>query len=78
MKSIGIFKPAPQDHDFVGVRFGCAPAQVPIVSLDGWEAAAGHGSRAAWVNRAGAPVDRPSATPDHCLTPLPQIPELVA
>lgn len=78
VESVGIFKPAPQVYDLVGQRFGCDKQQVLFVSSNGWDAgsAAGYGFRTAWVNRAGDPVDRLPARPDHILNDLTTIPEI--
>ena len=69
---VGIFKPAPQVYDLVGQRFGCDRAEVLFVSSNGWDAgsAAGYGFTTVWVNRAGEPVDRLAARPQHVLPDL--------
>ena len=79
VESVGIFKPAAVVYDLVGQTFGCAKDEVLFVSSNGWDAAAakGYGVQTAWVNRAGLPVDRLAHTPDHILTDLTSIPELV-
>ncbi|QFT92418.1 (S)-2-haloacid dehalogenase 4A [Roseovarius sp. THAF9] len=78
VESVGIFKPHASVYDLVGDRFGCAKSEVLFVSSNGWDAAAatGYGFTTAWVNRAGAPMDRLPATPGHVLTDLTGIPEL--
>ena len=78
VEAVGVFKPARAVYDMVGARFGCAPDEVLFVSSNGWDAAAaaGYGFRTAWVNRAGAPVDRMPARPDHVLADLTGIPKL--
>lgn len=78
VESVGIFKPAPQVYDLVGQRFGCSKDEVLFVSSNGWDAgsAAGYGFTTAWVNRAGDPVDRLPATPDHILSDLTTIPDI--
>ena len=78
VESVGVFKPHASVYDLVGDRFGCAKSEVLFVSSNGWDAAAaaGYGFTTAWVNRAGAPMDRLPATPDHVLTDLTGIPEL--
>jgi len=80
VESVGIFKPAHVVYDLVGNRFGCAKSEVLFVSSNGWDAAAaaGYGFRTAWVNRAGAPMDRLPATPDTTLNDLTGIPEIAA
>lgn len=78
VESVGVFKPHASVYDLVGDRFGCAKSEVLFVSSNGWDAAAaaGFGFTTAWVNRAGAPMDRLPATPGHVLTDLTGIPEL--
>ena len=78
VESVGIFKPADVVYDLVGKRFNCAPDDVLFVSSNGWDAAAaaGYGFKTAWVNRAGDPVDRLPAKPDHFLSDLTGIPNL--
>ncbi|WP_428511525.1 haloacid dehalogenase type II [Roseovarius sp.] len=78
VESVGIFKPHDSVYDLVGDRFGCARSEVLFVSSNGWDAAAaaGYGFTTAWVNRAGAPMDRLPARPGHVLKDLTGIPEL--
>ena len=75
---VGIFKPAPEVYAMVGARFGCTPDEVLFVSSNCWDAvaAAGFGFNAAWVNRAGEPMDRLGHTPQAILSDLTSIPEL--
>ena len=74
---VGVFKPSARVYDLVGARLGVTPDRVLFVSSNGWDAAgaAGYGFQTAWVNRAGDPVDRLYATPDHILSDLTTIPE---
>ncbi|MGB5066173.1 MAG: haloacid dehalogenase type II [Albidovulum sp.] len=80
VESVGIFKPDARVYRVVTERFSCTPSQVLFVSSNGWDAAAaaGFGFRVAWVNRAGAPVDRLPAQPHHILADLTGIPEIAA
>ncbi|MDJ0822251.1 MAG: haloacid dehalogenase type II [Paracoccaceae bacterium] len=79
VEEVGIFKPASAVYDMVGARFGCTPDQVLFVSSNGWDAAgaAGCGFQTVWVNRAGLPMDRLAAKPQHVLPDLTTIPELI-
>ncbi len=79
VESVGIYKPAPQVYDLVGQRFGCAKSEVLFVSSNGWDAgsAAAYGFTTVWVNRAGEPVDRLPAHPDHMMSDLSAIPTLI-
>ena len=78
VESVGHFKPHAAVYQMVMDRFKCAPDEVLFVSSNGWDAAAAQafGYTAAWVNRAGAPLDRLNATPDHILSDLRDIPRL--
>ncbi len=78
VEAVGIFKPAREVYDLVGVRFGTDPGEVLFVSSNGWDAAAAsaYGFVTAWVNRAGEPVDRLSGRPHHVLSDLTAIPDL--
>ncbi len=78
VERVGVFKPASVVYDLVGQRFGCARDEVLFVSSNGWDAAAaaGYGFTTAWVNRAGDPVDRLPARPDHVVSDLSGIPAL--
>jgi len=79
VESVGIYKPARVVYDLVGQRFGCVPDEVMFVSSNGWDvcAAAAYGFQTVWVNRAGDPVDRLSATPDTQLVDLSGLPDLL-
>ncbi|MBK1635195.1 haloacid dehalogenase type II [Rhodovulum adriaticum] len=78
VETVGVYKPHPSVYDLVGNRFGTAREQVLFVSSNGWDAAAaaGYGFATAWVNRAGAPVDRMPWRPAHVLSDLTGIPAL--
>ncbi|APZ52077.1 haloacid dehalogenase type II [Salipiger abyssi] len=79
VEEVGVFKPARAVYDMVGERFGTAPFEVLFVSSNGWDAAgaAAYGFRTVWVNRAGLPLDRLPARPQHVLSELSPIPELL-
>jgi 2-haloacid dehalogenase len=78
VEEVGVFKPDPRVYDLVGRHLGVERHEVLFVSSNGWDAAAaaGYGFATAWVNRAGEPVDRLPARPDHVLPDLTAIPEL--
>ena len=80
VEAVGVFKPHARVYDLVGHRFGTAPGDVLFVSANGWDAAAGaaYGFRAAWVNRAGAPVERLPGRPRHVVPDLLSVPEIAA
>jgi 2-haloacid dehalogenase len=77
--SVGVFKPAPAVYDMVGAHFGTGRDAVLFVSANGWDICSGaaYGFRTAWVNRAGAPVDRLHGAPEHILPDLSGLPDLV-
>ncbi|MGH1444600.1 MAG: haloacid dehalogenase type II [Cognatishimia sp.] len=79
VESVGIFKPDNHVYDLVLKRFSCKPDQVLFVSSNGWDAAgaSGFGFQTAWVNRANEPVDRLDHKPQHVLTNLAAIPDLI-
>ncbi len=79
VETVGVFKPDARVYDLVEERFAVTRRDVLFVSSNGWDAgcAAGYGFATAWVNRAGDPVDRLPWTPDHVLTDLTPIPNLV-
>lgn len=78
--SVGIFKPSAKVYDLVQARFGGTREDILFVSSNGWDAAAaaGYGFTTAWVNRAQDPVDRLSARPQHILSDLTGIADLVS
>ena len=78
VEDVGVFKPARAVYDMVGRRFGTTADQVLFVSSNGWDvcSGAGYGFSTAWVNRAGLPIDRLPARPDHILSDLLPIPDL--
>ncbi|NRB01936.1 MAG: haloacid dehalogenase type II [Rhodobacteraceae bacterium] len=80
VESVGIFKPDARVYDLVGQHFGCEKSEVLFVSSNGWDAcaAAAYGFETAWVNRAGEPVDRLVAAPNHHLTDLTGIPKIAS
>ncbi|MCV3270499.1 haloacid dehalogenase type II [Roseobacter sinensis] len=79
VESVGVFKPHARVYDLVGKRFGTDPEEVLFISSNGWDAgcATGYGFTTAWVNRGGDPVDRLPWTPEHILSDLTGIPDLV-
>lgn len=78
VESVGIFKPSPRVYELVGAHFGTKPGDVLFVSSNGWDvcSAARFGFVTAWVNRAGLPMDRLPAKPEHVLHDLTAIPQI--
>ena len=79
VEDAGVFKPSPRVYDLVEQRLGVARDAVLFVSANGWDAgcAAGYGFATFWVNRAGAPVDRLTARPDHQAPNLTALPAAI-
>jgi 2-haloacid dehalogenase len=79
VEEVGVYKPAPQVYALVETHLGVPPAQVMFVSSNGWDiaGAARFGFLTAWVNRAGAPVDRLPHGPAHILPDLTPLPDFL-
>ena len=77
-ESVGVFKPAAPVYELATAHFGCARDEVLFVSSNGWDAAgaAGYGFITAWINRAGAPMDRLGHPPHEELRDLSMIPAM--
>ena len=78
VEEVGVFKPDARVYDLVGRHLGVAREEVLFVSSNGWDAAAAahYGFRTARVNRAGEPMDRLPAVPEHVMPDLSGIPAL--
>lgn len=78
VEEVGVFKPDARVYDLVGRHLGAARDEVLFVSSNGWDvaAAARHGFRTVWVNRAGDPVDRLPERPGDVMGDLTGIPAL--
>jgi 2-haloacid dehalogenase len=74
---VGRFKPAPEVYDLVETRFGTHPSEVLFISANGWDAAAAaaHGFRTVWLNRAKMPVENLFDGPDAILPDLSHLPD---
>lgn len=70
VEDVQTYKPDPTVYGLVEAHLGTKPHQVLFVSSNGWDiAGAGHfGFATAWINRAGAPVDRLPHRPT-CILP---------
>lgn len=77
VEDVGVFKPDPKVYQMVLDRFDCNANEVLFVSSNGWDAAAASdfGFETTWVNRAGEPMDRLFAEPQHVLPDLTEIPK---
>ena len=78
VEDVGVFKPDPKVYQMVLDRFKCTADEVLFVSSNGWDAAAasGFGFQTVWANRAGEPMDRLFAKPQHVRSDLTDIPKL--
>jgi len=78
VEDVGVFKPDPKVYQMVLDRFKCTADEVLFVSSNGWDAAAasGFGFQTVWANRAGEPMDRLFAEPQHVRSDLTDIPKL--
>lgn len=79
VEEVGIYKPSARVYALVEARLGVAPSEVLFVSSNGWDVAgaARFGFQTAWVNRAGAPVDRLPHGPRHILRDLSPLPDFL-
>lgn len=77
VEEVGRFKPAPEVYELVQTRLGTHPSEVLFISANGWDAAAAaaHGFRTVWINRAGLPVDRLHGQPHAILPDLSSLPD---
>ncbi len=77
---VGIFKPDPRVYQLAVDRLQIAPERIGFVSSNGWDAAGAKafGFTVFWVNRAGVPAEKLGVTPDHVLSSLQQLPELLS
>lgn len=73
--ALRVFKPAPQVYQLAVDRLGVAKEEVVFVSSNGWDAlgAKSFGFRVAWINRAGAPVDRLGFRPDEIVAGMHEV-----
>jgi len=61
-------------------RLQVASSRIGFVSSNGWDAAGAKafGFTVFWVNRANAPTEELGVTPDHVLSSLNELPDLLA
>lgn len=74
--AVKTYKPSPQVYQLAVERLGIAREEITFISSNGWDAigARAFGFRVAWINRAGAPVDRLGFSPDEVLATLSELP----
>lgn len=73
--AVSIFKPHPSVYALAGEHLGLAVDQMLFVSSNAWDAAGAKsfGLPVAWVNRAGAPVERLGVAPDLVVADLAEL-----
>lgn len=78
--AVGVFKPDPRVYQLAVDRLKVAHSQIGFVSSNGWDAAGAKafGFSVFWVNRANAPQEELGVTPDHVLSSLRELPDLLA
>lgn len=78
VEAAGMFKPAAAVYALVEAETGVPPGRVVFVSANGWDVAgaARFGFTTAWVNRAGAPMDRLPHGPARIIPDLTQLESL--
>lgn len=79
VEEVGIYKPAAAVYAMVEHHLGLPPEKVLFVSSNGWDiaGAARFGFHTAWINRAGLPVDRLPHGPEHRLSSLSPLTDLI-
>ena len=76
---VKVFKPAPEVYDLAVRRLGVAKERIGFVSSNCWDAlgAKSFGFRVFWINRGGAPLDRLGFQPDHVISRLTELSEVL-
>lgn len=79
VETVRQFKPDPLVYRLVGDHFGCMPDHVAFMSSNAWDMAAGadYGFHTFWINRFNQPPERLPGTPEHQLSTLEPLPNLV-
>ena len=75
----GIYKPSPRVYQLAVDYLDRPAARIGFVSANGWDVvgAKAFGLTAFWVARAAAPLERHGPKPDHIISSLAELPELV-
>ena len=76
---LGMFKPHPSVYELATKAFGLPAERILFVSSNGWDAfgARSFGLPVAWVNRAGAPLERLGTPPNLVVPDLTALAEAV-
>jgi 2-haloacid dehalogenase len=72
---LGVYKPHPSVYELALKAFGLPAERILFVSSNAWDAAGARsfGLPVAWVNRAGAPLERLGAPPDLVVADLAEL-----
>ena len=79
VEEVGIFKPSNKVYELVTKQYNCSPQDILFVSSNGWDASAasGFGFHTAWVNRMNEPVDNLPWKPQHVISSLSELSNLI-
>jgi len=77
---VGVFKPRPAVYELAVKAFGLPAERILFVSSNGWDAfgARAFGLPVAWINRAGAPLERLGTPPNLVVPDLQALAEAVS
>lgn len=80
VEEVGVFKPDQRVYQLAVDRLNTPREAMGFVSSNGWDAAGAKafGLHTFWINRAGLPMERLDAPPDHVLKSLAELPALLA
>ncbi len=79
VEDIGIFKPHPSVYQMAVDGLGLEPAEIYFMSSNAWDVAgaANFGFRVIWVNRYGQAAERLPGKPEHVISNLAELPNLL-
>ena len=79
VEEVGIYKPHPRVYQLAVDRLGVPAAAIAFQSSNAWDAyaASAFGMRVVWCNRYGARPERLPGAPDHVVTTLAELPQLL-
>jgi len=79
VEEVGVFKPDPRVYQLALDRLGVAAAEVSFQSSNSWDAyaASAFGMHVVWCNRYGQKPERLPGRPEHIVTSLDALPNLV-
>jgi len=79
VEEAGVYKPHPKVYQLAVDRLGVPAAAIAFQSSNAWDAyaASAFGMRVVWCNRYGARPERLPGAPDHVVTTLAELPQLL-